>query len=320
MHLYIVHAEQRRMGSGAACVRMTAELYFEALALQRLYCEPNAFNAAPNRTLQRAGFKIRGDRSGPAQLSPSSHELGNAEMTSTESQLPPPGHAHSPTLCALLAELPPRVRAAIDTGVFARLSGRDRDTVEHLAELTGAYIVAYDLHIAGRGLPLCAAVGQAYLDRDELAALQTAERRLLPGIALVAYARPAEMRLAEDVLIRVTRGLHAARIPISCRWSRSWCERWPHRDGVSRPRRGRSTGWPCAATLAALSGVRQWSATAWTTTRRPRTRRYRSTHPNGWRRVRSLPREWILLDPRRRRDIGHGCVRRRGLAPGARRS
>ena len=26
------------------------------LELRRLYCEPNAFNVAPNRTLQRAGF------------------------------------------------------------------------------------------------------------------------------------------------------------------------------------------------------------------------------------------------------------------------
>jgi len=32
-------------------------IYFEVLKLERLFCEPNAFNVAPNRTLQSAGFK-----------------------------------------------------------------------------------------------------------------------------------------------------------------------------------------------------------------------------------------------------------------------
>jgi len=57
MHLHIVDPEQRRTGHGAACVRETVKIYFETLALERLFCEPNAFNVAPNRTLQRAGFR-----------------------------------------------------------------------------------------------------------------------------------------------------------------------------------------------------------------------------------------------------------------------
>ena len=56
MHLHIVDPERRRVGLGSECVRRTAAIYFETLALQRLFCEPNAFNVAPNRTLQRAGF------------------------------------------------------------------------------------------------------------------------------------------------------------------------------------------------------------------------------------------------------------------------
>jgi RimJ/RimL family protein N-acetyltransferase len=56
MHLHIVAPALRRSGHGTACVRLTARFYVEALALQRLFCEPNAFNVAPNRTLQRAGF------------------------------------------------------------------------------------------------------------------------------------------------------------------------------------------------------------------------------------------------------------------------
>lgn len=57
MHLHILSPENRKAGVGAACVRESAKLYFEALELKRLFCEPNAFNIAPNRTLQAAGFK-----------------------------------------------------------------------------------------------------------------------------------------------------------------------------------------------------------------------------------------------------------------------
>lgn len=57
MHLHIVDASQRKQGIGAECVRQTVELYFQTLKLKQLFCEPNAFNVAPNRTLQRAGFK-----------------------------------------------------------------------------------------------------------------------------------------------------------------------------------------------------------------------------------------------------------------------
>ena len=57
MHLHVVDPQRRRSGIGSACVRQTVDLYFDALALKRLFCEPNAFNVAPNRTLQRVGFK-----------------------------------------------------------------------------------------------------------------------------------------------------------------------------------------------------------------------------------------------------------------------
>jgi RimJ/RimL family protein N-acetyltransferase len=57
MHLHIVDPEGRRRGAGVECVRMTVELYFDRLKLKSLYCEPNALNVAPNRTLQSAGFR-----------------------------------------------------------------------------------------------------------------------------------------------------------------------------------------------------------------------------------------------------------------------
>jgi RimJ/RimL family protein N-acetyltransferase len=57
MHLHVTDPGRRNSGIGAACVRLTVDLYFERLKLKRLFCEPNAFNVAPNRTLQNAGFK-----------------------------------------------------------------------------------------------------------------------------------------------------------------------------------------------------------------------------------------------------------------------
>lgn len=59
MHLHMVDAGRRGRGTGTECVRETVELYFDLLKLTRLYCEPNAFNVAPNRTLQKAGFAYR---------------------------------------------------------------------------------------------------------------------------------------------------------------------------------------------------------------------------------------------------------------------
>lgn len=57
MHLHIIDEELRQKGIGVACVRESAKIYFSILKLKQLYCEPNAFNVAPNRTLQKAGFK-----------------------------------------------------------------------------------------------------------------------------------------------------------------------------------------------------------------------------------------------------------------------
>ena len=58
MHLHVLDPTRRAQGIGAVCVRQGLRIYFDRLRLKRLYCEPNAFNTAPNRTLQRAGFKF----------------------------------------------------------------------------------------------------------------------------------------------------------------------------------------------------------------------------------------------------------------------
>ncbi len=57
MHLHVLQAERRNSGLGVQCVRQSVDLYFETLKLKRLFCEPNAFNVAPNRTVQAAGFR-----------------------------------------------------------------------------------------------------------------------------------------------------------------------------------------------------------------------------------------------------------------------
>lgn len=57
MHLHVVEPDLRQRGIGTAAVRASADLYFAKFALKRLYCEPNAFNVGPNRTLQKAGFR-----------------------------------------------------------------------------------------------------------------------------------------------------------------------------------------------------------------------------------------------------------------------
>ncbi len=56
MHLHIVDPSRRHRGLGTNFVKLSASKYFEVFELRYLYCEPNALNAAPNRTLQRAGF------------------------------------------------------------------------------------------------------------------------------------------------------------------------------------------------------------------------------------------------------------------------
>lgn len=57
MHLHVTDPGRRGQGLGVACVKQSAAIYFDVLGIKQLYCEPNALNVAPNRALQRAGFK-----------------------------------------------------------------------------------------------------------------------------------------------------------------------------------------------------------------------------------------------------------------------
>ena len=57
MHLHIVKPDRRHEGLGTEFVRRSIDIYFKLLEIKALYCEPNALNVAPNRALQRAGFR-----------------------------------------------------------------------------------------------------------------------------------------------------------------------------------------------------------------------------------------------------------------------
>ena len=57
MHLHVSQPGMRRRGIGVDCVRRSVEIYVDTFGLKRVFCEPNAFNIGPNRTLQKAGFK-----------------------------------------------------------------------------------------------------------------------------------------------------------------------------------------------------------------------------------------------------------------------
>ena len=58
MHLHIWNPDERMAGHGTYFIRESIKLYFKLFELQQLFCQPYALNQAPNRTLQRIGFKF----------------------------------------------------------------------------------------------------------------------------------------------------------------------------------------------------------------------------------------------------------------------
>lgn len=58
MHLHIWSPELQKKGNGKEMIFQALKLYFDNLQLKRVLCEPNAFNEAPNKTLQKVGFTL----------------------------------------------------------------------------------------------------------------------------------------------------------------------------------------------------------------------------------------------------------------------
>jgi RimJ/RimL family protein N-acetyltransferase len=59
MHLHIWESTHQQQGIGQQMVIQAISWYFEKLQLKKLICEPNAFNEAPNKTLQKVGFSFQ---------------------------------------------------------------------------------------------------------------------------------------------------------------------------------------------------------------------------------------------------------------------
>jgi RimJ/RimL family protein N-acetyltransferase len=58
MHLHLWNTAERKKGLGTELVKMTLPWYFKNLGLIKLYCQPYSLNAAPHRTLEKAGFEF----------------------------------------------------------------------------------------------------------------------------------------------------------------------------------------------------------------------------------------------------------------------
>jgi RimJ/RimL family protein N-acetyltransferase len=56
MHLHFWHREVRQKGMGFELLKLTLPYYFDTFKLENLFCEPAAFNTAPNKTLKKLGF------------------------------------------------------------------------------------------------------------------------------------------------------------------------------------------------------------------------------------------------------------------------
>ena len=57
-HLHLWRPQLRKSGLGTEFCRRSIEIYFERLRLKRLWSEPYAENAAPNRALVKLGFEF----------------------------------------------------------------------------------------------------------------------------------------------------------------------------------------------------------------------------------------------------------------------
>lgn len=58
MHLHLWHGKNRKLGAGTELVRKSIPFFFNNLKLKKLCCEPYALNPAPNRILEKTGFRF----------------------------------------------------------------------------------------------------------------------------------------------------------------------------------------------------------------------------------------------------------------------
>lgn len=81
MHLHLWNLESRKKGVGTKLLQRSLRFYFEKLELDKLICEPYAFNPAPNKTLEKLGFEfVKKYRTIPGSLN-FEQEVKRWEMT-----------------------------------------------------------------------------------------------------------------------------------------------------------------------------------------------------------------------------------------------
>lgn len=58
MHLHLWNTETRKKGAGTEFVKKSIIFFFKNLLLKSLYSEPYALNSAPNKVLEKTGFRF----------------------------------------------------------------------------------------------------------------------------------------------------------------------------------------------------------------------------------------------------------------------
>lgn len=58
IHIHLWDKRIRKLGLGTQFIKMSLPIYFNNMQLKKLYCEPYAHNPAPNRALDKLGFKF----------------------------------------------------------------------------------------------------------------------------------------------------------------------------------------------------------------------------------------------------------------------
>ena len=58
MHLHLWNAGIRNQALGTTFIKQTLPYFFKNFGIKLLYSEPYALNAAPNKTLEKAGFEV----------------------------------------------------------------------------------------------------------------------------------------------------------------------------------------------------------------------------------------------------------------------
>lgn len=81
MHLHMWNSDERGKGAGSVLINQSLTLFFVLFKLEKVYCEPSCYNPAPNKTLEKIGFKfVKSIRKVPSVIA-SEQDLNQWVMT-----------------------------------------------------------------------------------------------------------------------------------------------------------------------------------------------------------------------------------------------